>query len=348
MPKQSFIPRYTCFFTVLCMLMPFSALAEETLKDRFPKDLLNNDKKYYFTLTVENDLFGKGTDQNYTNGIRLGWFEAGEKPLGITNNLEKILPFLDINETTSVAYSVGHNLYTPKAVESPLQDPNDRPWASFLYSSIAMATLAKNHLDEYEITLGVVGPLALGEPIQKKWHKLINSTTPRGWDNQIKNEPGIILSWQRRWPETWYADLGGTFLSFTPHAGVTAGNIYTYANAGSTIKFSPENNRWADKPLSVRPSIPGTGYFPASERMGWELFLGLEGRAVARNIFLDGNTFADSHSVDRKILVADASAGVALTWGQTRLSYTLVYRTKEFNKQDDAAIFGAVSLGYNF
>ncbi len=110
-----------------------------------------------------------------------------------------MLPFLDINETTSVAYSLGHNLYTPKAVESPLQDPNDRPWASFLYGSMAMVTLEENHLDEYEITLGVVGPLALGEPIQKGWHKLIDTTTPRGWDNPPILS-GIAMT-RRYWPD---------------------------------------------------------------------------------------------------------------------------------------------------
>lgn len=322
--------------------------AEETFQDRIEANIPENSKKRFVTLTTENDLYGAGTDQNYTNGVRISWFEARQKPPGITKELEKILPFFEINDTTSVAYSLGHNIYTPDAVESPFQDPSDRPWAAFLYGSMAMVTLRADHIDEYEITLGVVGPLALGEPIQKNWHKLVNSPSPEGWDNQLKNEPGIILSWQRRWPETWHTDFDGTFLSFMPHAGATVGNVYTYANAGGTFKLSPQSGRWGDKPLSVRPSIPGTGYFPTSQGSNWELFLGLEGRAVARNIFLDGNTFANSHSIDKKPLVADASAGVAFTWGQTRLSYTLVYRTKEFDRQDNEDIFGAISIGYNF
>lgn len=327
---------------------PTCAFAEETFQDRMEANIPKNSKKRFITLTSENDLYGAGTDQNYTNGVRLSWFEARQKPPGITKNIKKILPFFEINDTTSVAYSLGHNIYTPDAVESKFQDPNDRPWAAFLYGSMAMVTLNDDHIDEYEVTLGVVGPLALGKPIQKTWHKLIDSTTPKGWDNQLKNEPGLILSWQRRWPETWYANLDHTFLSFMPHAGATVGNVYTYANAGGTFKISPQSGRWGDKPLAVRPSIPGTGYFPTSEGSNWELFLGLEGRAVAHNIFLDGNTFANSHSIDKKPLVADASAGIAFTWDQTRLSYTMVYRTKEFDRQRHEDIFGAISVGYNF
>ncbi len=80
----------------------------------------------------------------------------------------------------------------------------------------------------------------------------------------------------------------------------------------------------------------------------WALFTGLEARALAWDIFLDGNTFADSHSVEKKDLVADATAGLALTYNNTRISYTLVCRTKEFDLQQDPQIFGALSLGVRF
>jgi lipid A 3-O-deacylase len=302
----------------------------------------------YFTLTVENDLFGGGTDRHYTNGIRLGWFDAREKPPGVAKNLNDILPFFDINDTTSVAYSLGHNLYTPKAVTSPIQDPKDRPWAAFLYGSMGMVTAAQRHVDHYEVTLGIVGPLALGEPVQKTWHKLIDSTQPGGWHNQIRNEPGLILSMERQWPETLTLPIGATFLSFTPHAGFSAGNIYTYANAGATIRYSPLSNRYTDKPPGVRPAVPGTGYFSRGSDMNWEIFAGLDTRAVARNIFLDGNSFADSYRVDKKPLVADASLGLAFTWENTRLSYNLVRRSKEFYGQQSGDVFGGISLGYNF
>ncbi|MFW0778128.1 MAG: lipid A deacylase LpxR family protein [Rickettsiales bacterium] len=348
MINSSIIKLISCAVAIQITAIASLAHAEETLEEQASEEILKEDKTYYATLTVENDLFGAGTDQNYTNGIRLSWFELGEKPPAITKDLEHIWPFLDINDTTSVSYSLGHNLYTPNAVGSATQDPNDRPWAAFLYGSMGMTTLAENHIDEYEITLGIIGPAALGKPIQKTVHDIIDSTDPKGWDNQLKNEPGLMLSWQRRWPEAWRANIKPLFMSFTPHAGITAGNIYTYANAGGTIKISPKERRWADKPLSVRPSIPGTGYFPSSDSLGWEIFIGTEGRAIARNIFLDGNTFSNSHSVDKKHLVMDANAGVAFTFGQTRLSYTLVYRTKEFDGQDDEDLFGAISVGYNF
>lgn len=55
-------------------------------------------------------------------------------------------------------------------------------------------------------------------------------------------------------------------------------------------------------PPRIQPSLPGSGFFvPPQDRFGWYLFAGVEGRAVARNIFLDGNTFRDSRSVDKEL-----------------------------------------------
>ncbi len=68
--------------------------------------------------------------------------------------------------------------------------------------------------------------------------------------------------------------------------------------------------------------------------------------SLGQNIFLDGNTFRDSPSVDKEYFVADASAGAAMTFGPTRISYTLNWRSREFEGQDDPSIFGAVAVGF--
>jgi hypothetical protein len=348
------IKLFICAVTIagILLIFPQPSYGESadnlSLKDKIANSIASQDKKHYVTVTTENDLFGGGGDRNYTSGLRIGWFDLGEKPPVLTEKIQDIIPFLKANQTTSTFYSVGQNLFTPKAVTSPMQNPKDRPWAAFLYGSMGMGTLKDDHVDELEVTLGVVGPAAFGEQTQKTLHGIFNAPHPEGWRNQLKNEPGLMISWQRRWPEQIDIDVDGLFLTASPHAGATLGNIYTYGNAGFTLKFSPEHSRWDDKPLQVRPSIPGTGFFVPSESLQWEIFAGAEGRAVARNIFLDGNTFADSHSVDKKPFVADLNAGFAFTLGRARISYTAVYRTREFDGQQDASVFGGISVGYNF
>lgn len=343
---------FTFLFAAILLSSPARAEEQkETLQQQIAQRLVNVKDRKFITLNSENDLYGGGTDQNYTNGARITYFDMGKRPPEIFDVLDRLVPTFSINPTTSVYYSLGHNLYTPKDITRVTQDPNDRPWAAFLYTSAGLVSVTNNHIDEIEATLGIVGPAALGRQVQTFVHENISdSPTPRGWDNQLSNEPGLMLSWQRRWPERYgFEGPLGLSTGVEPHFGVTLGNIYTYTNAGLSLRLSPSSGRFQDDPARVRPAMPGTGAFIVDDgQFSWHLFGGIEGRAVARNIFLDGNTFADSYSVDKKIFVGDASAGIAFTYGHTRLSYALMYRTKEFDKQDDPSIFGTVSLGYRF
>ncbi|MAS41337.1 MAG: hypothetical protein CMK33_06440 [Porticoccaceae bacterium] len=80
---------------------------------------------------------------------------------------------------------------------------------------------------------------------------------------------------------------------------------------------------------------------------GVHAFLAIDTRLVARDIFLDGNTFKDSHSVDSKPLVADAYAGVSFLAGRWKISYAQVFRTREFDGQPHHHEYGSLSLSYS-
>ena len=73
-------------------------------------------------------------------------------------------------------------------------------------------------------------------------------------------------------------------------------------------------------------------------------FASAEGRAVARNIFLDGNTFKDSRSVDKEPFVGDLQWGLVLTWRNFRVSFTDVFRTREFETQKESEHYGSICL----
>lgn len=322
---------------------------EKSLEKALSDEIENTAYKNFFTFAFENDSIGGGTDQNYTNGARFTYFNINAEFPDIAHKIASYVPTFDINPTSSIYYSFGQNLYTPDEITSPDQDPNDRPWAAFLYGAIGMATLTDNHIDELEATFGIIGPLAFGEEIQKFVHKSVtNSPTPNGWSNQLKNEPGLALSWQRRWPRALLYETSILALTFTPHFGISLGNIYTYSNTGLSFRISSKKSRLSDTPLRVRPALPGTGFFEVSQNWDWSIFGGIEARLVAHNIFLDGNTFADSHSVDKKPLVGDANLGIAFTIQRVRISYTLVLRSKEFETQNDPELFGAASIAYRF
>jgi lipid A 3-O-deacylase len=328
-----------------------SSDADETIEQRIDKIMPLVDGNDYVTLSVENDLFGDGSDQNYTSGVRATWFKVGADMPNFIEELDAFIPTLDIDNKTSVFFSLGQNLYTPDRIDLEAPQDGQRPWAAWAYGSVGLLALTDNHIDEAEISLGIVGPYALGKQTQRYIHKLWKIQDPRGWKNQLKTEPGVILSWERRYPAAYSIETNNIWIDFMPSYGLSLGNVYTHAKTGLGFQIGPEFQRWQDMPVRVRPSMPGTGFFmpvTSKTRLGWSIFGGADARLVGRNIFLDGNTFRDSPDVSKKPLVYDLNIGAALTYGPTRLSYTLVRRSKEFDGQDDPSIFGGISLSFQF
>ncbi|MBI1300077.1 MAG: DUF2219 family protein [Alphaproteobacteria bacterium] len=329
-------------FTYLAITLTcFTALAED------------NEHQSYLSLSIENDLFGGGTDRFYTSGIRATWFNSRvDVPEGIDKFADKI-PTFDLNDSTSTFFSIGQNIYTPEDITLSTQPDNDRPWAAFFYGSVGLATATQNesglsHIDELEFTLGVIGPEALGEQTQKFVHKYISgSETPRGWSNQLDLEPAILISWQRRVPYAFSHDFQNFNARIEPNFSISLGNVRT--NVGTGLMFVLGSSNQQDTPPRVRPAVPGTGVFRSERnKLDWQIFAGADGRLVGHDIFLDGNTFSDSHSVNKKHLVGDVSTGISFSYSDYRLSYTLNARSKEFDGQENESVFGSITLTKRF
>jgi hypothetical protein len=155
-----------------------------------------------------------------------------------------------------------------------------------------------------------------------------------------------MLIAERRWrPDP--LNIGSVAADIIPHMGVSLGNVMTLANAGATFRIGQDLDVDFGPP-HVRPTLSGLAAVAGGTDFAWYLFAGAEGRYVAHNIFLDGNTFANSHSVDRIPLVADIQAGAAIVVNDIRLAFTHVFRTREFEGQRRSDRYGAISLSARF
>jgi hypothetical protein len=300
------------------------------------------------TLTTENDAYTRNGDGNYTNGLRLSYLDADNRPPAWLQRVDDWLPMFTMASTTIPLYSIGHNLYTPANIRPFTPQPNDRPYAGYLYGSVGVTNGDLKQVDDFELTLGWVGPGAVGEAVQRRYHELIGVQKPNGWAHQLHDEPTLGASWQRRWPRRMGIEVGQGLISTMPYVGATLGNVHTNATAGTVLSWRSNASMLTDTPQRVAPAIPGTGFFETADTLNTMVFVGAEGRAVARNIFLDGNTWRDSPSVRKRNAVADLSAGVMFTYNRYQVGYTTVYRTREFYGQRDAQVFGALSFGYKF
>lgn len=223
-------------------------LHAETLEQQIVRNLDRQDDRTFLTLSVENDMLASGNDRNYTSGVRLSWAKLSQPTPSWAEPLLTAMPGFSINETTSSYVSFGQNLYTPEDITLDQPDPGDRPYAAFAYGALGFSSVSGNRVDSMELSVGIVGPAAFGRQTQKTVHEWVGSDDPKGWDQQLGNEPSIILSWERRWPSVRSNRLGPLYFRRIPHAGVTLGNVYTYANAGLIFQLLSGETRLQSKP----------------------------------------------------------------------------------------------------
>lgn len=120
-----------------------------------------------------------------------------------------------------------------------------------------------------------------------------------------------------------------------PAVGASLGNVYTHAAVGGLVRFGQLlSATWGT--TRIRPSLLGSSFFsrPDAGDLGFALFVGAEARAVARNIFLDGNTFVGGPSVKANPFVGELTAGAEVfTGGGSRIAFSITKRTAEFRGQ---------------
>ncbi len=302
----------------------------------------------YWSIQFENDFFSRSGDRYYTHGTEISRTLMGQ-PGQWLKDLATFFPVFESDGALEgVNYSIGQKIFTPDDIQTSALVVNDRPYAGYLYFSATMLSRVsrKNNLDVgnlMEFTIGIVGPGAQAEEVQSSYHDLISIDRANGWDNQLQDELGIGLSYTRFW--RYIKPLGSLDYGMTPHANLVFGNVYTYAASGIMFRYGTHlNNDLA--PPNIRPGFPGLSLFKPNRQNNWYLFAGIEGRAVARNIFLDGNTFRESHSVNKKSLVADFQYGVVFQTGNMRFSISNMIRSKEFEGQKDKTNFGAVNFSF--
>ena len=220
-----------------------------------------------------------------------------------------------------------------------------------LFRSASLSSYTDTVYNTLELQLGVVGPAALGEQAQNNVHDFLGIDRAFGWDEQLGNELGINLVANRMWRVNYPFDEErprGLAVGLVPQVTASVGNVQTYGSAGVMVRVG--RDLYADfGPPRQRPSVAGSDFVqPATDRWGWYLFAGVDGRIVGRDIFLDGNTFQDSRSVDKKHFVGDGSLGGALLFPWGRLSYVHTFRSEEFDGQGPFAEFGSVNLSVRF
>ena len=319
-------------------------------------------KKYQgtYSFTLDNDLFAN-RDRDYSSGFKAAWSSPNVRSFANDDCLPPWLEragqlFTQVYSPTveqgNVTFTFGQAMYTPRDKTATALIANDRPYAGWTYLGFGFNTRSPSRLDSYEVNLGVVGPWSHAREAQRLVHKVRHLDQFDGWSNQLKNEFGAQLVFERKYRKEYLQNpdsRAGFGFDVIPHLGFSLGNVATYANAGVELRAGwglPDD--FGTSP--IRPagdnSAPRTadGVSQFTRQIGAHLFASVDGRGVVRNIFLDGNTIRDSHSVSKERWVADAAVGIAANFGVYKVAYVRVFRTQEFVGQQSAPRYGSITI----
>ena len=269
-------------------------------------------------VTIENDFF-VGYDHHYTNGVQAAFVAS-----------------------PSTVFAVGQRMYTPTNTDTRTPDPADRPYAAWLYAMTDTRLPTRDTIDHLMLSIGTVGPHALGRQAQNLVHRALGESRSQGWDSQLSSEVTALVGYERAWPRVAAGRFDGTSWDVATRAGGAVGNVLTYANTGVVARIG--RHLPDDIPVThISLGPPRDGYRGTPE-FGWYAWGGLDARYVAHNMFLDGNTWRDSPSVSRKPFGLDAQLGIAAAWPRARVGFTYILRSREFDGQQGNDRFGQLTL----
>jgi hypothetical protein len=279
--------------------------------------------KGIISIWEENDKFAiKNKDRYYTQGLRISY-----------------------QEDPHTFWSLTQEINTPSDTSNPNPPDTELPYSAALYLTYGYGKILdrggkKDCLFIIEGDLGVIGPSALGETIQNRFHDLIGTPTTDGWGTQVPNE--IVLNVDIEFRRRFLFDQSGLGLrDLITRGALQLGTMRTEAIFGAQFRWGVgfEQN-WGQ--TFIRH---GSAYNPHFSDAGlgkfssW-FFADAQVEVVMRNYATDGTNFRESRSVTRNPVVGQLAIGATMCVHSVELSYYLAMRSKEFETQLDPHYFG--------
>jgi len=306
------------------------------------------------SFTLDNDLFTlTNGDRHYTNGVHI---RLESKPFDEFNRETTpslLLPLLDPFplvtddfDHRTLAYQFGQLMFTPADISISNPQPDDMPYAGMLYMAADLSARNEGYADTVRFMVGIVGPWSQADDTQRHVHQLINSDEPQGWNNQLHNELVFNLMYERRTPFSMGQLERGFNYQWINIQQAELGTINTGAEVSLALLITEIGTPQSH---NVQPSVAQNTYlFRTDLSQGYFGLFGITGRLTLRNIFLDGNTFRDSPSVEKELLSAGVFYGIGYSTRKWGISASWVSEGKRFETQDKGLHYGSVTVTYRY
>lgn len=274
----------------------------------------------------ENDTFARfdKSDEHYTQALRATkTVNPVHNPRAVKwlarNFCEVFCQQLQYVELWTVGW--GQAMYTPVRIDIRAPQPNDRPFAGWLYAvntlQITDRTDDPRMQHVIDVQTGVVGPSSGAAFAQGVLHAAMGWTPNDGWKyNQLGDQFGINVIYAHNYRWAW------KIFDLTTTIGGSGGNVMSYVNGGANLRIGKDITGFLHAPLRA------TAGTRADNRAGNEYYVygGIERRQVFHNLFLGDHEMRDH--------VTDLMFGASYRRGSWRVTYNHVQRSPEFDHPD--------------
>lgn len=310
----------------------------------------------FATFIFENDVLTDDSDDGYTSGLGYAWGYAGFDEFNDSNTpgwIQWLSEDLYIStmpgKRRMLTYQIFQAITNPKDTKTRQPQFDDYPYAGTLTWKATQYAIDDEVTDTLSLLLGAVGPASLAEPAQKAVHDLTDSQDPKGWDNQLNNEPLFQLGAGRKWRLLEGNITGGTDYDVITAVEGTVGNLSSNADAGVTFRFGTDLLRTYPV-ASLRPARevnPMTGTAAGN----YYVFVSIMGRYQANNIIIDGNSsaFDDDNNSDLTLEHGQdfVAAGLAVSFKSWSLIFSAVSASRDHEEAEDSRTsFGSLSVSW--
>lgn len=284
----------------------------------------------YLRFNYENDFF-TGTDYYYSQGITVEYVNPRLKK----NPINRLLFFAKNDKSK---YGISFNIfgYTPTTIESNEVLLNDRPFQANMAvkSFVLNIDSTKKQRIASSISVGVMGPAALGKEIQTVIHKQTGDAIPKGWQHQIKND--IILNYQLNYEKAIVR--AGNNLLVNGFAEAKAGTLHNKLSGGLNFMAG----RFTD-PYSFTPVKKKANFYLFGQ--GFVSLIGYDATMQGGLFNRKSVHTTTANEIERVVFRADI--GIMLNIKKVYLSYSQSYLSKEF-KNGLRHSWGGLSLSISF
>lgn len=265
--------------------------------------------------TWDNDVV-MNSDNEFTNGMSVqvhgpparSLADAAGTPAFGKSMARWFLPVRRHDLLFREGWSAGQSIQTPDDLTREDLIVDDAPYAAALAVQNTWIAYDDRRLYGFGWLLGVVGPAAMGEEVQKGFHSLIGDEEPMGWDNQVENEPLINFYYEhkRKLVRSSFGDIAAC-------VGASVGNLVSAAEVrleGRLGWHVPGGFLYTPDPIGRHLSYDS--HIPPQKPANWTFYGSFSAGAgiLGYSAFFDGNLFRDSHSVDYERTVENVVFGL--------------------------------------